>query len=194
MRNPIGLIALSLALSACTTGGLRLPYTPTSAPAKISEATTAVELVNVTDTRKAPPNRLGVIRDGFGIPLKVLESDLTTADLVRESLAAGLRARGVNPESKGAQTRLSATVRRLDANQYVRREAHAELEVRITDASGQTRWTRVYVADATDGSIFALDTSVFASVEDLRKLLEKTLTEAVDKALDDPALRAALKP
>jgi hypothetical protein len=32
---------------------------------------------------------------------------------------------------------------------------------------------------------------VFASVDDLRVVLEKTLGDVVDKALDDPALRAA---
>ncbi len=194
MRHSFLLIALSLALSACTTGGLRLTYNPASAPEKITDAPTGVEIATVTDTRKTAPNRLGVIRDGFGIPLKLLESDTTVADLVRESLAAGLRARGITPGGAGPATRLSAIVRRLDANQFVRREAHAEIEIRIADATGQTRWTRVYVADAIDGSLFALDTAVFASVEDLRKVLENTLTQVVDKALDDPALRAALKP
>ena len=39
----------------------------------------------------------------------------------------------------------------------------------------------------------ALDVGGFASVDDRRAVLEKTLRETVDKALDDPQLRAALQ-
>jgi len=39
----------------------------------------------------------------------------------------------------------------------------------------------------------SLEIGIFAPVEDLRARTEKTLRETVDKALDDPALRAALQ-
>jgi hypothetical protein len=35
---------------------------------------------------------------------------------------------------------------------------------------------------------------MFGSVEELRALMEKTLQQAVDQALDDPALRRAVHP
>jgi hypothetical protein len=42
------------------------------------------------------------------------------------------------------------------------------------------------------GSLFAFDTAIFASVEDLRKVANDLLQRAVDEALDDPGLRAHL--
>ena len=36
-------------------------------------------------------------------------------------------------------------------------------------------------------------TGIFASVDDLKRVVEKVLKEIVDKALDDPALRDALR-
>jgi hypothetical protein len=41
--------------------------------------------------------------------------------------------------------------------------------------------------------VLSLATGVLASVDDLRAVLEKTLRDAIDKALDDSALRAALQ-
>jgi hypothetical protein len=52
--------------------------------------------------------------------------------------------------------------------------------------------TQTYTTSTLDGSVESLEIGIFAAVEDLRALTEKTLRETVDKALDDPALRAAL--
>ena len=58
---------------------------------------------------------------------------------------------------------------------------------------GQSSFKQTYSTSNIDGSVIALNIGIFAAVEDLRALTEKTLRETIDKALDDPALRAALQ-
>jgi hypothetical protein len=45
-----------------------------------------------------------------------------------------------------------------------------------------------------EGSVLTLSAGIFGSVEELRALMEKTLQQAIDQALDDPALRNAVRP
>ena len=86
-------------------------------------------------------------------------------------------------------------IKKLDCSQYARREAHAEIEVSVYDTpGGKALFTRTYTADNLDGSLLALNTGVFASVDTLRALAEKTLDQVVDKALDDSALRNVVEP
>ena len=69
----------------------------------------------------------------------------------------------------------------------------AEIEVKVADRSGKQRFAKLYKANHVEGSPITLATGVLASIDDLRDTLEKTLSEIVDKALDDPALQDALK-
>ncbi|WP_374267096.1 YajG family lipoprotein [Zoogloea sp.] len=187
------LIALMLAgaLSACgtTTGGLG--YAP---PAQLSRAAATAQPVAVAtfvDARDEKPNWLGVIRGGFGNHLKTLESTRPAVELVQAAFADGLRARGVRTEGGGAQ--LGGVVRKLYCDQVVRREANVVVDLAVSGPDGRQVFARAYAVDRVEGSALALDTGVFASTEDLRLLLERVLREVVDKALDDPELRAALR-
>jgi len=184
-------LLLALALAACT-NSVGLKYAPGSGIAKFDAPIAPVAVGVFDDQRGEPANWLGAIRGGYGNPLKNLESDQPVASLVQAAFVAGLQARGVAVEPASAALQISGTVRQLDCNQYARQEANVEIDVAVTDkASGKRSFNRTYQASKLDG--FTLATGVFASVEDLRVLTEKTLREAVDKALDDPALRAALQ-
>ena len=103
-----------------------------------------------------------------------------------------LVARGINIGEAG-RNQITGVVKRLDCNQYVRREAYADIEIAVLDNTSQQRFVRTYSASNVEGTLLSLSTGIFASVDDLRVLLEKTLRQAVDKALDDSALQAALQ-
>jgi uncharacterized lipoprotein YajG len=180
-------------LTACGTTSVGLKYTADSPVAQASPTAPPLTVGTFVDQRGKPGNYLGAIRGGFGNPLKTLESDRPVGELVKAAFSDGLRARGAVVESASSQNQISGTIRRLDCNQYVRREAHVEIEIMVVDKAGQQRFTRTYSAANVDGSVLALDTGVLASVDDLRVVLEKTLRDTVDKALDDSALRAALQ-
>ena len=191
--NRILLVATIALLSACSTTSVGLKYSPTESVSKVAATAPPVFLGTFLDQRGVRQNWLGAIRGGFGNPLKNLESDRPVAELVRTAFSDGLRARGVTIDQTSAQYQITGVIRTLDCSQYVRREAHADIEISVLDKAGQQRFARRYTSDALDGSLLSLSVGVFASVDDLRLIMEKTLRETVDKALDDTALRAALQ-
>ena len=193
MLNRILFLLLVVTLSACGTTHVSLKY---SAPPAIVQASARAQPLLVgtfTDKRGEPATWLGAIRGGYGNPLKNLESDKPVAELVKAAFADGLRARGVAPDQSSSQFQITGTIKKLDCNQFVRREANVEIEVAVLDRAGGQRFIKTYSASNLDGSVVNLSSGVFGSVEDLRVTLEKTLRETIDKALDDSAMRAALQ-
>jgi hypothetical protein len=183
---------LTFSGAACTTSRVAVGYKPSGAPA-VSSSQGLVEVGAFADKRGEPSNWLGAIRGGFGNPLKNLESDEPVSDVVTHAFADGLKARGLLASAGGGRYALSGTIRGLACDQMARREASADLQVVLRDtATGQEVLSKGYKAENIEGSVLSLKTGVFASVEDLRVLIEKTLQQAVDSALDDPAFRAAL--
>lgn len=192
IRVAIAALACAM-LAACGTTSVGLQYAPPAAVSKVGASAKPVTVVAFADSRGEPANWLGAIRGGFGNPLKNLESNRPVAELVGAAFADGLRARGVALDPSSGTNRIAGTIKKLDCNQYVRREGNAEIEVRVVGANGQTRFAKTYSANKVDGSVLSMSTGVFASVDDLRVTLEATLREVVDKALDDADLRAALQ-
>lgn len=143
------------------------------------------------DDRGVGSTYLGSIRGGFGNPLKTLEADRPVAEVVAAAFADGMRERKfrVGPE---AALRLSGNIKRLDCNQVVRPEATAEVALTITQvASGNKVFSKTYRTYNMSGATLAA--GVFGSVDGLREMTERSLRELVDKALDDPELRDALR-
>jgi Uncharacterized lipoprotein len=186
-------VLLVATLSACGTTSVGLKYAAPPSVAQASARAQPLLVGNFADKRGEPATWLGAIRGGFGNPLKNLESDKPVAELVKAAFADGLRARGVAPDQASAPFQITGTIKKLDCNQIVRREANVEIEVAVLDRAGKQRFIKTYSASNLDGSVLSLSSGVFASVEDLRATLEKTLRETIDKALDDSVMRAALQ-
>lgn len=176
-------------LTGCVTDTVTLGYK--SAGAAAASPGTPVSVGSFIDQRGETAKWIGAVRGGYGNPLKKLETDRPVADLVKEAFADGLKARGLLGAGPGSY-QISGVITKLDCSQYVRREAHAAIEVRVFDPSGRQVFGQTYTADELDGSLLALNVGVFGSVERLRALEEKALGEVVDRALDDTALRNSM--
>jgi uncharacterized lipoprotein YajG len=192
MFKIVAVAVVLTALAGCGTTNVNLKYSPSTPFMKVPPTATPVNVGSFLDQRGEPPTWLGAIRGGFGNPLKVLESDRPVAELVKDAFTEGLRARGV-PTDADAPYQVTGVIRKLDCSQYVRREAHIQIELTVVEKSTQQRFTRLYKSDNVDGSLISLSTGVFASVDDLRAVLEKTLRDVVDQALEDSELRTALR-
>jgi uncharacterized lipoprotein YajG len=183
---------LLLLIGGCSTNNVSLDYKPSTKIVLIAQAKT-VTLGPFVDQRGETATWFGAIRGGYGNPLKKLEADPSVAELVKNAFREGLKARGIG-SSGNAAYQIAGTIRKFDCSQYVRREAHAEIELHVLELStGRQIFSQTYTADELEGSLLTLKAGVFASVEDLRAVAEKTLTEVVDKALDDSALRSVLQ-
>ena len=144
------------------------------------------------DERDGDKKWLGVIRGGFGKHLKTLEADRPVDAMVKAAFEDGLRVRKVGIADNAA-LRLSGKISQLYADQLVRREGVANIELNVVDVQGNRHFTKTYTVNRIEGSPITLATGVLASIDDLREVLERTLSELVDKALDDPELRTALQ-
>jgi hypothetical protein len=193
MRNLLAASAAALVLAACGTTPVAMNYQAAGSTSKFATGTGEVAVEAFVDDRGEPPRWLGAIRGGFGNPLKVLETDETVAKMVQVAFAEGVRVRAQPSSRNAGQYEVRGVIKKLDCSQYVRREAHAVIEVTVVDrATKAERFRRTYHADTVDGSLANLATGVFASVDDLRVVAQQTLRDVVDKALDDPAFRGAI--
>jgi hypothetical protein len=195
MRKIVAIVLCVLSMAACSTTKVPLKYynaqgaTRTALPPSGKTVTVGA----FTDERGEPPTWLGSIRGTYGNPIKNLESDQPVATIVQAQFVDGLHSRGIEA-APTAPVQLAGVVRKLDCNQVFRREANVEIEISVIDpATGKSTFTQTYSTSNIDGSVVSLNIGIFAAVEDLRALTEKTLRETVDKALDDPALNTALQ-
>ena len=198
MRTPKLLFLPLLAmLAACGATQTSMPYAPTVAvqPAAPSRPVVTV-LDSVANERRAgreDPTWIGTIRGGYGNPLKALHADAPVDQVVARAFRDGLAARGLHAAEAASPYSLAVTIHQFDANQYVRREVTADFGAVLTERdSGREVWRDRHRAYLVDGSIFAINTGVFASTEDLRRVALRGMSEAVDTLLDKPGFRAAL--
>jgi hypothetical protein len=182
----------AISLASCTTTIVDLPYV--SAPGTTAVTSTPIiEMGSVIDERTNGNHSLGAIRNGFGGSLKILETQPPVAEVVKLAFEEGLSARSLAAPVGRGKYQLNVTILKFDCSQYVRREAHARFLVLLVAVSGKSKYEHETVANEVEGSRFALDTDVFASVEDLRKVANELLQRAVDETLDDPGLRSYLR-
>jgi uncharacterized lipoprotein YajG len=183
----------ALVIGACSTNSVGLSY---KSPTAFVVAKSDVPIVSVgpmVDQRGETATWFGAIRGGFGNPLKKLEATPSVSAVVENAFKDGLRSRGLFSATAASPYQISGVIKKFDCSQYVRREAHAEIEIHISDKAGRQVFSQTYAADELEGSLLALNVGVFASIETLRALAEKALSEVVDKALDDTALRNAIR-
>lgn len=163
-----------------------------AAPAGVTPGEPSIALGDVTDGREHERTWLGAIRWGFGNAAKVLHTQVPVSDVVGAAVRDGLAARNLTA-GQAPRYRLNVHVAQFDCNQYARREAHIQLQLRLVDAvSGALVHEHNVNVEQVEGSMLNLGTGMFASPEQLRALANTVLQSAVDQALDNAEFRAAL--
>ncbi len=181
---------LVLLLGACSTNAVHIGYDATKANPTLGKA--LIVLGNSTDEREKDANWLGAIRGGFGNPIKTLTTEQPVSEVVKTALGDGLKANGLLTKGNG-KYRLDTVISRFDCSQYVRLEAHIELNVSLVNVvTKEPIYTKHYKADHVTGNMVTLNAGVFGSVDDLRKVANDTLQDAIDQIVTDPALLAKL--
>ena len=177
---------ISLLLLGCSTP-VSIGYAPAADSNITKNFNPSVRVAAFDDVRKNKgSDQIGSIRGGYGNPIYVLTVDQPVPQIVRDSFTHGLAARGLLADRNDAQFILAGQVIRLDCNQYMRPEAHADFVVTLTDIkTGKVVATTPIKRDAVEGFTFAV--GVFGSSDELKALTNKVLQQAVDDSLDSPA-------
>jgi len=191
-RGSIGIALAVLVLGGCSTNTVNISYDTAAVASPPAVAANSLKILSVSDGRKHGSHWLGAIRGGFGNPLKTLNTQVPVKDVVANAFTAALKARGFLA-STGGDFGMTVVINQFDCNQYIRREAHVRLHVSIVEfASAQQIYDKDIRIDKVTGSLFTFDAGIFADVEDLRKVANQALQEAIDQALDDPQLTETL--
>lgn len=169
-----------------------LAYQPgPSAPARAARP--SVALGEVTDFRRdgaEDADWIGAIRGNVGNRLAVIRTEGPVRDAVARALSDALAARGLLAPTGAARRMLGVTILRLDAAQFVRREATVELAATLSDtATGETLWRGTGTATLVEGSLSGAERAGTAA--ELRGIAARAMSEAIGYILDDAAFRAA---
>lgn len=180
------LLALLL-LAACGGPPTVLTYT---APAGLQRQAGPAVAVSAVDERGDGPDWLGAIRGGFGNPVRTLRGDRPVADSITRAFQAGLEARGLAATpGAAAPATLAITIHKFNANLYLSREATADFTATLAGAGGAPLWSE---RSRTELSEVTLAGGILADPKDLEAMLDRALSQAVDKVLDNPGFQAAL--
>jgi len=187
------ILATVLVLSGCSTTEVDLIYDASAVTnPPVGVAPKSVKILMVNDGRGTDPFWLGAIRGGFGNPLKTLKTKKPVKEVVEKAFAEGLRSRGLLASSEG-KFGMEVIINKLDCSQYVRREAHVRIFVSLVElSSSRTVYARDINVDNVTGGDNIFDAGIVADVEDLRKVANQALKQAVDKVLDDRQFVSAL--
>jgi len=191
MRNAIGIAFLftAIGLGACSYN-VPLTYEP---PALLkAQGLPVIGDVSIKDARgETDPNWLGTIRSGFGSPLKELETERPVKDEFAQAMQDALGDRGLLAASGDGKLNLVVTIKELECNQYMRRDAHADIGLILLNKDTN----KIIYSDnvkINTLSSFVFSVGVFGSVDEMRRLMLTTMDEAIDQAIDKPAFRSAL--
>ncbi|HEY1053048.1 MAG TPA: hypothetical protein VGE39_24930 [Prosthecobacter sp.] len=181
--------ALALGFSSCTTSTsvVSLDYVPSG---QIVRGAPEFAVGQFKDKRGMNPQVLGQVRLPVGPAVDTVQTRLPVSDIVRNAFAHGLEARGMLSQTPRPRYLLRGDIQDLRVQLLVHPYGYARIRVNVVDqASGGVVYSRVYEAERQSN---AYRPGSGSPVPMLRELTSRALQEAVDRALDDPQMRARL--
>lgn len=179
----LGTLAL---LPGCTPSTVSLDYLPNAAGNQRGPAVFSVGAFR--DERGVPSNFLG----GIGLPgvvnLENVYLKIPVEETVRNAFLHALDARRMLASSSSKYS-ISGIVLDLHCEMLKNPYASAQIRVNVTDSRGVVIHSKEYTAERQ--SVFYVHGSG-DPVPVLRNLTSRALQDAVDQAIDDPAMRAAM--
>lgn len=183
-------IVVAVLLSACAfmPGTAAIDYVPDGPVTPVAGAKAVLLTVSASDQRMQHADRISTKKSFAGIEMARIVADNDVVDLVRRSVERGLRAQGfaIGPGrlvvSVELQNFYNDFRRRLDSWTEVGEVVFA---LKVTNAGGTVLYSRSY-----DGT--AIDSFFVSSASNAQESLQKALTMAIRKMLEDKALQQAL--
>ena len=88
------LAALSLSACALTVDEVDVAYKPQTQPVAIGGADNVKVKVTASDARASNRDRISVKKNGYGMEMAAIRSQVEVTDIVRDAISAELRQRG----------------------------------------------------------------------------------------------------
>lgn len=181
--------AALLSLSACSNSSVvSLDYVPSG---QMVRGAPDFAVGHFKDKRGMEPQTLGHVRLPVGPAVDTVQTHLPVSDIVRNAFAHGLESRGMLSQNpRGGRYLLKGEIQDLRAQLLVHPYGYARIRVNVVDTSTDSViHSRVYEGERQSN---AYRPGSGSPVPMLRELTSRALQEAVDRALDDPAMRERL--
>jgi len=189
MKSLLSFITLLsvFALAACsTTSQVSLDYA--SGPGHVKPGAPEYSTRLFSDQRGLGPMDLGTVRTQIGTPLEHVQTRVPISEVVTNAFGYGLQARGMLTRPRAARYIVTGDILDLYCQMLVRPYGYARVRVTVLETgTGQIIHSRVYTGERSGGAYLPGSGS---PVPMLRDLVSGALQDAVDRALDDPALRS----
>ena len=143
-----------------------------------------------TDRRDQGPNDLGTVRTQLGTPVEYVQMTVPAANAVTNAFGYALQVRGMLASQSAARFIVTGEVLDLHCKLLVRPYGYARLRVSVLEAAtGRVIHSATYEGERQSSAYVPGSGS---PVPLLRDLTSGALQDAVDRALDDPAMRARI--
>lgn len=184
------LAAMSVVLAACGSSQVTLDYQPN--PGQVRRGAPSMVVGLFTNSRQEGPYLLGTVRTPLGTPMEHVMTRTPVESVVANCFSHALHARGMLAGQRRARFIITGDVQELYCQMIVHPYAFARLRVNVLDAaSGQIIFSRIYAGERQST---AYRPGSGSPVPLLRDLTSRALQDTVDRACDDPELRARMRP
>ena len=182
-------LALGLALSSCTnTSTITLDYVPH--PGAVLRGQPQFSVGAFANKRGVDSHTVGRVRLPVGVPVDTLATSVPVETAVANAVAHALHARGMLTEGDQASYLITGDVLILEATLLVHPYAQAKIRMNVVEMdSGRVLFSKTYAGERQSTAYVPGSGS---PVPLLQELTSRALQDAVDRAVDDPALRSQL--
>jgi hypothetical protein len=178
-----------LLLTSCGTVRESLDYDPSQAVGMRSGGAKNVSVGGFRDARGLDsPTTLGQIRTAGGPIGTKIETNIPVAQIVENTFGYGIQLRGMEGKPGSSPWRISGIIKEFTCDQVIRAGAAAEITVLLhKDNSDRASFRKTYHAEKTEATT---KIGPMADTKFLKNIASDVLQQIVDRALDDPELRA----
>ena len=184
-------LAAVLGISSCATNSaVSLDYVPApGAPLRGASQFTVGAFAN---KRGMDSYHLGTVKLPVGVPIEQLQSNSPVETITANCFAHAMEHRGMLTGSTKAQFLITGDVLDLQGELLVHPYAFARLRMNVVEiGSGRVLFSKVYKAERQTS---AYRPGSGSPVPILQELISRALQDAVDQAVDDPAMRSQIQP
>ncbi|MBV6498122.1 MAG: hypothetical protein CJBNEKGG_00336 [Prosthecobacter sp.] len=183
------LIGCAVVLASCTTTSqISLDYA--SAPGHIKPGAPEFATQSFIDRRDVGTHDLGTVRTQVGTPVEFIQTRIPVADVVTNAFGYALQARGMLTPRSGARFIITGEVLDLHCKLLVHPYGYARIRLSVLEAAtGRVLHTAVYEGERQSRAYVP---GTGSPVPLLGDLASGALQDAVDRALDDPAMRGRI--
>lgn len=180
-------LGCAVVLASCTTTSqISLDYAST--PGHIKPGSPEFATQSFIDRRDVGTHDLGTVRTQVGTPVEFVQTRVPVADVVTNAFGHALQARGMLTPRSGARFIITGEVLDLHCKLLVHPYGYARIRLSVLEAAtGRVLHTAVYEGERQSRA-FVPGTG--SPVPLLGDLASGALQDAVDRALDDPAMRS----